>query len=86
VTLLLVGLVVDVEPSRSPSLRLLLVRALESVGVGRLDAIGAFPLFLGAEVCCSSSRFSLSEEKEAVGEGDSVPLVGSCLRSGVGFR
>jgi len=74
------GLIVDVESSRSLSFRLLLARAPEPVGVGRLD--GAFPLFLDAEVCCSSSRFSLSEEKEATGEGDSVPLVRPCLRSG----
>ena len=82
------GLVVDVEPSRSPSLRLLLARAPEPVDVGRLDdTIGAFPLFLAAEVCCSSSRFSLSEEKDAVGEGDSAPLVrGGCVELGVGSR
>lgn len=78
---------VDVVSSRSPSLRLLLARVVDSVGDGRLDGtIGAFALFLAAEVCCSSSRFSLLEEKEAAGEGDNVPLVRSCLRSGVGSR
>jgi len=77
------GLNVEVESSRSPSLRLLLERPLEPVGVGRLDGtIGAFPLFLDAEGCCSVSRFSLSEEKETTGEGERVPLLGSFLRSG----